>query len=224
MILAVFDFDGTLFPKDTLPFLLWQWRVQKRSKRRLYATYLAVGGMYVRYKLGLFGALSREQMRRTALQRFTRIFAGLSAADVDTFFEKCAGLIAQQLRPCVVRELRRAQDEGCHTVLLSGGYARLMDFVGGIMGFDTVIGTELHIRDGVVNADPPLDIVCGQEKAERLRLKFDGQTVDWAQSRAFADSLSDVPILELVGHPVVVSPDEGLQDVIARNAWPVLTD
>ena len=69
MVLAVFDFDGTLFPKDTLPFLLSQWRVQKRSKRRLYATYLSVGGMYVRYKLGLVGALSREQVRRSALQR-----------------------------------------------------------------------------------------------------------------------------------------------------------
>lgn len=224
MVLAVFDFDGTLFPKDTLPFLLSQWRVQKRSKRRLYATYLSVGGMYVRYKLGLVGALSREQVRRSALQRFTRIFSGLPQADIDAFFERCAGLIAEQLRPCVVRELRKAQAEGCHTVLLSGGYARLMDFVGGIMGFHTVIGTALRMKDGIVDASQTLDIVCGEEKAERLRLKFDGQPVDWAQSRAFADSLSDVPILELVGHPVVVSPDEGLKDVIARNSWPVLAE
>ena len=222
MILAVFDFDGTLFPKDTLPFLLSQWRAQKLSRRRLYAAYFGLAGMYVRYKLKLSGALSREQMRKTAMQRFTRIFADFTQEDVDAFFAHCAGLIARQLRPNVERELRKAQQQGFCTVLLSGGYARLMDYVGGALGFDTVIGTDLHFKDGVVDASQPLDIVCGEQKAARLRAAFAGQPVDWDNSRAFADSLSDMSILELVGQPIVVNPDKGLKAVVIKKNWPVL--
>lgn len=222
MVLAVFDFDGTLFPKDTLPFLLSQWRVQKMSRRRLYATYAAVGGMYVRYKLRLMGALSREQMRKKALQRFTRIFSGFTPGEVDAFFERCARPIVRELRPGVLRELRGAQAGGCHTVLLSGGYARLMDYVGAALGFDTVIGTALVYKNGVVDAKKPLDVICGDEKAERLCGAFAGHAVDWRASRVFADSLSDVSILELVGNPVVVSPEPALRALAARRSWPVL--
>lgn len=224
MVLAVFDFDGTLFPKDTLPFLLSQWRKQKRSRRRLYATYLAVGGMYIRYKLKLFGALSREQMRKKALQRFTRIFCGMTWQQVDAFFEQCAALIVQQLRECVLNEFKLAQQKGCHTVLLSGGYTRLMDYVGGTLGFDAIIGTDLHHKNGFVDVTKPLDIVCGDEKAQRLRAAFADQPVDWDSSTAFADSLSDMPILKLVGHPVAVNPDAGLKAALAQTNWPVLDE
>lgn len=224
MVLAVFDFDGTLFPKDTLPFLLSQWRKQKLSRRRLWATYLSIGRLFVRYKLKLFGEISREQMRKTALQRFTRIFSGLPESFVDDFFKYCAHLISQQLRPRVVAELRRAQAQGFHTVLLSGGYQRLMDFVGETLKFDTIIGTELYYKDGMVDASPPLDIVCGKQKAQRLLAAFDGSEVDWSKSSAYADSLSDMPILELVGNPIAVSPDKGLADELETRRWPVLAE
>ncbi len=224
MVLAVFDFDGTLFPKDTLPFLLTQWRAQKLSQRRLCAAYCALAGLFIRYKLGLHGALSREQMRKTALQRFTRIFSGMTFAQVDAFFGQCAALIVKQLRPNVSEQLRKAQAEGCHTVLLSGGYERLMDHVGCALKFDTVIGTALYFKNGVVDASRPLDIVCGDQKAERLRAAFAKYSVDWDKSRAYADSLSDVSILKIVGHPTVVSPDKGLKAVLEEEGWPVLGD
>lgn len=224
MVLAVFDFDGTLFPKDTLPFLLSQWRKQKLPRLRLWAAYLSIGGLFVRYKLKLFSELSREQMRKTALQRFTRIFSGLPKTFVDDFFNHCAGLISQQLRPCVVAELRRVQSQGFHTVLLSGGYQTLMDFIGQKLKFDTIIGTKLYCKNGIVDSSPPLDIVCGEQKAQRLFAAFEGREVDWAKSTAYADSLSDIPILKLVGKPVAVSPDKGLADKLELLRWPVLAE
>lgn len=61
MKLAIFDFDGTLFPHETLPFLLKQWKIQKYSRARLYCVYMVIGGMYIWYKLG-FGRKHREYM------------------------------------------------------------------------------------------------------------------------------------------------------------------
>ncbi len=222
MKLAVFDFDGTLFPKDTLPFLLKQWRIQKMSRLKLITISAAVGGMYMRYKLGLYTGLSREHIRRKAMQRFTPIFNRMSKKDVDAFFERCANLILPQLNTDVLSEMKKAKAEGFHTVLLSGGYQRLMDFVGASLGFDTVIATALHYNDGRVDAHQPLDIVCGDDKASHLRDTFGAKEVDWRASVAYADSLSDLSILNLVGTPIAVNPDPELKIEAEKAGWRLL--
>lgn len=223
MKLAVFDFDGTLFPKDTLPFLLKQWHAQKLSRLRFVKTCTSVGGMYMRYKLGLYTGLSRELVRRKAMQRFTPIFHRMKKEDVDAFFERGAQLILSKLNAPVVDEMKKTKAEGYHTVLLSGGYQRLMDFVGASLGFDTVIGTALHYKDGVVDAHEPLDIVCGDDKASHIRDTFGSMEVDWKASTAYADSLSDLSILNLVGIPVAVNPDPELKIEAEQADWRLLT-
>jgi HAD superfamily hydrolase (TIGR01490 family) len=220
--LAIFDFDGTLFPKDTLPFLLAEWRCEGRSLRRLLAAYASVGALYVRYKLGTARRLSREMMRRTALQRVTRLFTGMSEAEISAFFRRNAELIVPLLRPSVVAELRHAQKWGYHTVLLSGGYETLMEHVGASIGIDTVIGTALYYKNGIVDTVRELDIVCGDGKAARLGAAFAGQPVEWAESIAYADSYSDLPILRRVGHPVAVCPDRDLAALLPELGWRVI--
>ena len=222
MKLAIFDFDGTLFPKDTLPFLLRQWRAQKLSKRRLIAAYNAMGWLYIRYKLGLFGRLSREMLRRKAMQRFILIFSGMTKKQLADFFKRSAHLIVPELRPAVLKEVAKAHKSGFHTVLLSGGFAKLMDYVGASLGMDTVIGTELHFQNSIVDTARPLDIVCGDDKAVRLRDVFKDADVDWEASCAYADSLSDLSLLKLVGHPVAVNPDDGLKKELQKTGWRIL--
>ncbi len=222
MKLAVFDFDGTLFPRDTLPFLLKQWKKQRMGLRRFVGTCASVGGMYMRYKLGLYEGDAREYVRRKAMDRFTPIFRRMRKEDVDAFFERCAQLILPQLNAAVVDEVKQTQQQGFHTVLLSGGYQRLMDYVGAALGFDTVIGTVIHYKAGRVDVSQPLDIVCGDDKATHLRGKFDGTDVDWQAGTAFADSLSDLSILQLVGTPVAVNPEPELKNHADTMGWRVL--
>lgn len=223
MKLAVFDFDGTLFPKDTLPFLLKQWHKQHMGRRRFISTCASVGGMYVRYKLGLYKGDSREYVRRKAMDLFTPIFRRMKKADVDAFFERCAQLILPQLNKDVVDEMQKTKQQGFHTVLLSGGFQRLMDYVGAPLGFDTIIGTALHYNDGRVDVSQPLDIVCGDDKATHLRGTFIASDVDWQQSTAYADSLSDLSILRLVGTPVTVNPEPELKSHAEAMGWRIIS-
>lgn len=224
MKLAIFDFDGTLFPQDTLPFLLREWHREGRSLRRLIAAYSSVGGLYVNYKLGNTHRMSREMMRRTALQRVTRIFTGMSEAEISSFFRENAELIVPQLRPSVLEELRRSKEAGFHTVLLSGGYETLMEHVGKSIGIDTVIATALYYENGTVDTQRELDIVCGDGKADRLNAAFVDKPVDWAESAAYADSYSDLPILYMVGNPVAVCPDRELAAMLPGLGWRVIRD
>jgi phosphoserine phosphatase len=45
--------------------------------------------------------------------------------------------------------------------------------------------------------------------------------VDLASSWAYSDSLTDLPMLEAVGHPVAVNPDAGLARTAGERGWPV---
>ncbi len=221
MKLAIFDFDGTLFPQDTLPFLLRQWHAQGRSFKKLVKAYTSVGMLYVRYKLGARG-LSREMMRRTALQRVTRIFDGMTEPQVSEFFRQNAELIVPLLRESVLIELKKAQSEGLHTVLLSGGYQTLMEHVGAMIGIDTVVATKIYYKDGFADTCRGLDIVCGDGKADSIIAAFEGREVDWQSSIAYADSYSDLPLLRMVGQPVAVCPDRDLAAMLPELGWRVI--
>ena len=45
--------------------------------------------------------------------------------------------------------------------------------------------------------------------------------IDLARSWFYTDSITDLPLLELVGHPVVTNPDPRLYREAARRRWPV---
>ncbi|RMH77217.1 MAG: HAD-IB family hydrolase [Actinomyces sp.] len=59
-------------------------------------------------------------------------------------------------------------------------------------------------------------VVAIEAEAERLGL-------DLRRSWAYSDSITDLPLLEAVGHPVAVNPDRALQRVARERGWPVLT-
>ncbi len=223
MKLAVFDFDGTLFPKDTLPFLLKQWSKQHMGRRRFVGTCASVGGMFVRYKLGLYKGDAREYVRRKAMDRFVPIFRRMKTEDVDAFFERCAQLILPRLNAAVVNEIKITKQHGFHTVLLSGCFQRFMEYVGLPLGFDTVIGTALHYKNGRVDVSQPLDIVSGDDKATHLSGAFGAADVDWQGSTAYADSLSDLAILKLVGTPVAVDPEPELKAHAGAMGWRIIS-
>jgi phosphoserine phosphatase len=69
-------------------------------------------------------------------------------------------------------------------------------------------------------------LVIGERKASvtRQRLMEWGLDVDLCASFAYADSISDLPLLEFVGHPVAVNPDEQLAALAQERKWPILSD
>jgi HAD superfamily phosphoserine phosphatase-like hydrolase len=212
MKLAIFDFDGTLFPQDTLPFLLKQWKRFGYPRMKRYGVYLSVSGLYLRYKLGRG---SREDIRKEGMRKFTRIFAGMGKKDFKDFLQRCSVPILPELDAEIVQEVRKAREAGYHTVLLSGCYETFLKYVGEALGIDTVIGTEMRYKNGCVDLKLPMQIVSGEVKTERLRAYFEDKEVNWKGSTA-SDSMSDIDIL-IVGKPVAVRPEKELRRVAERK-------
>ena len=220
MKLAIFDFDGTLLRVDSLPYLLRLWTKMGYPRRRQWQIYGLIGGLYVRYKLGLNGAMSAEQMKKTALQKFTRIFAGMSEQQIDDFFDKSVALISDKMNSRVVAEVSALRQRGYHTVLLSGFYDSLLRRIARKVGIDTALGTKMHFKDGIIEANKPMDIKTGTDKVNRIREAF--PDADLPASCAYADSLSDLKLLELVGEPIAVAPDAELKQIALHRSWRII--
>lgn len=223
MKLAIFDFDGTLFPKDTLPFLLTEWKQLKCSRFKIYKTYLAFIPLFFQYKLGVFTKLSREQMKIQAVRKFNTIFDGMTEQDLNEFFLSCTEKIAGLLNKTVVHEVKRARNEGFHTVLLSGTYNNLLQNIGKHLGIDTAIGSEMNFSNGFFDSNKEPEIVIGELKLKKIYEYFSEEQVDWGASRAYADGYSDLDLLQAVGQPIAVNPDAELKVVAIDKKWKIIS-
>lgn len=224
MKLAIFDFDGTLFPNDTLAFLLSQWKKQGYSKKKYYNTIIPVALLYLKYKTGMKSKYTREEMRLIAMDRFNRIFIGMSEAEVKAFLDECFEPIKNRLYPTIVAELKRTQENGYHTILLSGAYRNVLESLADHLNVDTLIGTKMHFKDGMFDPDMPLEVVSGPLKYEKIKMHFKDEEIDWETSTAYADSLSDLTILEAVGKPIAVDPDDELKKIATERNWHIIAD
>ena len=220
--LALFDFDGTLFTEDTIPFLLRRWKELGYPRHRLAVTYLQIIGGYLRQKWGLFG-YSNEQFRHDAMSLFVRLLKGMTAAEVDQYFRHSAEAVRNHLNQNVVNALLEEKRRGHEVVIVSGGFRSLLEYGLEDLPVDGFIGTAVPFRsDGRVDQKAAPQVVTGEEKTRRVRSRYDNESVDWEKSSAYGDSGSDISLLSLVGRPVAVRPDRLLEEHARAMGWETL--
>lgn len=220
MKLAIFDFDGTLLNKDTLPCLGREWIRQKRSILRYLLVYIFVAPDLLWYKIGLG---SRERMKAAAFRKFNYLFAGMSREEIILFFRQAYPELRKHFNNRTIAEIGLAREQGYHSVLLSGSYLDLMRMVATDLGLDTVLAAELAFKDGRFDPKGDTPFIDGESKCTLLQKAFAGREVDWDNSRCFADSVADIKVMGLVGEPVAVNPDPGLLSHARREEWKVLS-
>ena len=85
------------------------------------------------------------------------------------------------------------------------------------------IGTRYEIDAGgkfTGELDGPF--MYGEGKVEAMRRYAEDHDLDLAESFAYSDSASDLPMLRAVGNAVVVNPDEALLGVARAEGWRVM--
>ncbi len=79
----------------------------------------------------------------------------------------------------------------------------------------------LLVRDGRLTGDLQSPPAAGEARATLLQTYAERHGLDLAASFAYADAISDLPMLEAVGIPVVVNPDARLSQVAGQRGWRV---
>lgn len=207
--LALFDFDGTLIPGDSITDYL-------RYARKRGAASL---GEFIRaaWAAALYGCkrLSDADSKTVGLAfRKRHGQAYLDALDRDFVREILIPKFYQDGK----NEMERRRKEGCRLLLVSASTENYMRFVAEALGVDALLATPIE-PDGSIQRN------CkGEKKIGRIEgwLKDNHLTADFASSYAYGDSKSDLPMLRLVGHPVQVNPKKALRKLapeMETAAW-----
>ncbi len=205
---ALFDFDGTLIPGDSIVLFL------KYCRQRGWATgadVRAAGLAAARYCLHLETA---EKAKMTAL----RFLKGKTAAEVDALAADFAReKLLPLLRPEGRKALEKARAEGKTVLLISASPSFYLEPLKKALPIDAILATRMDTGlDGVHTA-----LMCGEnckgvQKPLRLAewLAAQGDRLDYQSSVAYGDSKSDMPMLLVCARRVLVCPKRTLRRVM----------
>ena len=118
-----------------------------------------------------------------------------------------------------MRRIRAHRRRGDRVVLMTGALDFLVDSLRHLG--DELIAARLVERTGRFTgelAEPPLTADGRASLAARLAAEHG---LDLADCHAYGDSIADLPLLELVGHPHAINPDFRLAREARRRGWPV---
>jgi HAD superfamily hydrolase (TIGR01490 family) len=221
MIVAIFDLDGTLYTGHIIEGIARHHRMHRVQRRWLYlymATHLALWPLYA------LRLVPEEALRDLWSRHLGWTVRGWTPQQAAAAFAWIAThYVRPLLRPGVIARLRAHQSGGHRILLVSGTPAPLLAEIGHDLQVEETVGTPLVLRDGRYTGSCELPVCQGKGKVARLAACLqDVDAVDWAGSYVYADSYTDLPLFQQVGHPVAVHPDARLKAYALAHGWEVI--
>ncbi|MGH9045515.1 MAG: HAD-IB family hydrolase [Acidimicrobiales bacterium] len=209
--LAIFDLEHTLIASNVVDSYAWlASRTMGRERKLAFVADLL--GSAPRWL-----ALDRRD-RGDFLRSFYRRYEGAERSELE---REAWDLFSDFLLPrCFPAGLTRVRDHrraGHRTLLITGALDLVIAPLRTL--FDDVVCARLGEEDGRFTGQltelPP----TGEARALLLRSYAQAHGLSLAESVAYADSSSDLAMLEAVGHPVAVNPDARLAAIARRRGW-----
>jgi HAD superfamily hydrolase (TIGR01490 family) len=164
-----------------------------------------------------------ERRSRAEFQRsFYRQYAGLDYEEMRGLGrEALEAVTLRRVYPEGVRRIREHKRAGHRVLLLTGALDVVVEPLASLLEVELDCAHLLVDGDGRLTADLQSPPPAGEARATLLEEYSERHGVVLAESFSYADSLSDLPMLEAVGSPVVVNPDARLSQVAAQRGWKV---
>lgn len=150
-----------------------------------------------------------------------RVMRGRSAEETRRAGKAAAAQLIDLVQPYALEALAEHRRAGRRLVLATTTPIDLIDALAVALGFDAVVATKYEIVDGLYTGRLDGGFVWGAGKRAAVRRWASEQDVDLAASHAYSDSLFDVPLLNLVGHPHPLNADPRLAAVALARRWPL---
>lgn len=193
---AIFDVDFTITGKETL-IEFYRFIVGKHPGKIARLPQAVASGLF--YKLGIHD-------ERAAKEMFLKYLTTFSEDEIRQlsreFYEK---VLLSLLYRDGLDKIRELKAKGCRIILNSASPEFYLDHLYGIEGVDKVIGTRFLFENGKFPSRMVGMNNKGEEKVRRLYEYLDGDEIDLEGSYMFSDSMSDEPLLSLVGRPYLIN-------------------
>ncbi|MCZ6784219.1 MAG: HAD-IB family hydrolase [Proteobacteria bacterium] len=211
-VVAMFDMDKTIISQNSSS-LYMKYRYQRGE---VTGWELIKGlGAYMRYKAGILdiSAWTKSMMLE---------FKGQSEAELEQWarewFEE---MVAETIYPEAEEAIREHQGRGHAVLIVSGATKFVVQPLADRLGIEHILYTRLEVEEGRFTGRVVEPICFEEGKIYWLQQFIEEQGIDLARSYFYTDSVTDMPLLDLVGHPVVTNPDPLLYRAAVKRRWPV---
>ncbi len=208
---AAFDLENTLIASNVVASYSWlaTRRLPHEDRLRFALRQILEGPRLLK--------LDRRD-RSDFLRFFYRRYDGAPYDQIEEdSWEMFSDLILAKSFPAAIRRVREHRRLGHRTVLITGA----LDFVIKPMTplFDDIVCAEMRVEDGEYTGELTTVPPTGETRAQAIADYAEAEGLDVSQSVAYADSTSDLPMLEAVGFPVAVNPETRLAAVARKRGW-----
>jgi alcohol-forming fatty acyl-CoA reductase len=213
-VLAVFDVDGTLVETNVVEYFLWM---------RLRAQPIDEWpGFMVQMLREAPRWLYLERRSRAEFQRsFYREYDGLDYEVMKRLGREALDAVTlRRIYPEGMRRIREHKRAGHRVLLLTGALDVVVEPLAELLDVE-VDCARLLTKDGRLTGDLQSPPPAGEARGTLLEEYAARNGIVLSESFAYADSLSDLGMLELVGTPVAVNPDARLSQVAGQRGWRV---
>ncbi|MFP8882170.1 MAG: HAD family hydrolase [Myxococcota bacterium] len=209
---AFFDMDKTIIAENSAS-LFMRYRYQQGEIGNI--DLLKGLGSYLQYKLGIldirswtvgmmaqFSGQSEAELERDAL-------AWVEDMVVDTIYPEAESLISEH------------KAQGHVVAIVSGATRFVVKPIANYIGVQHMLYTRLEVENGEFTGRV-IEPICFEEgKIYWLQQFIEEHRIDLAMSYFYTDSITDLPVLDIVGHPVATNPDPLLYRTAVKRRWPV---
>jgi HAD superfamily hydrolase (TIGR01490 family) len=210
---ALFDLDRTLIAGSSLSLFGRELVRRKMIPRSTVARHAL---MELAFQRRGVGAARIDRLVSTLLDAA----AGMPAAPLLEVARSMGPGLAVQVRPAARFLVQRHLDAGDFCVILSASPHELVEAISVELGAHRAVGTRVEVVDGLLTGRLDGPFCYGTGKLDGLEREVGH--VDLARATAYADSGSDLPLLERCGTAVAVNPDAELRRWASRVGWPVV--
>lgn len=210
---AFFDLDKTLMQgSSAFQFARAVRRAGLMSRRQL------ASDAWANLRFRLRGA--SDDQSQALRDRIAASLAGVRVRDLERLGIPVLRGILPRLYPRMLQIAYEHQDAGRPAYIVTAAAQDLAEVLARVMAFDGAIGSHLsEIENGIYTGQATGLFVYGEAKATAIAELARREGFDLGASYAYSDSASDLPMLRVVGHAVVVNPDSELERLAREEGW-----
>ncbi len=213
---AFYDMDGTLVKTNLVHALLFQARNQQGILHSILKTVQVAGSIPIFFLTDMYN-------RSVFQERFFQSYKGESEDRLRFLSEELfENVIKPSIFPGAVDLIERSRNLGLKQVLVTGALDITVGPLARHLKIDDWITNRLEFVDGFATGRLLPPVMASATKASWIRTYAEKEGLNLQDSYCYTDSISDLPMLSVVGHPAAVNPDFRLRSTAIQSNWPIL--
>jgi HAD superfamily hydrolase (TIGR01490 family) len=196
-------------------------------------------GFYAKRQQGLWQTFKKSAATLVSIPLFAATDAYSRQVFNDLFFKRYRGESEDRLRffaeqlfedvlkpaiyPGTYELIDKSRKLGLRQIVVTGALDFSVELLMQHLGIDEWVANRLEFVNGVATGRLLPPVLAAATKASWIRQYAEREGISLSDSYAYSDSMSDLPMLSIVGHPAAVNPDMRLKQTALHHDWPILS-